>query len=93
MCNDHECICYDGDVHKENAALRAKVEKESKAAGHWMEEANNEHNDNIRLRADLVAAVEIITRLLMWTPRSTEAACEQDYDAARSFLTRMEVKP
>jgi hypothetical protein len=82
-----------GYSKEEVDTLRAEVEKESNAAGHWMEEANNEHNDNIRLRADLADAVEAIIRLLMWTPRSSEAACEQDYEHARAFLARMEVKP
>ena len=32
--------------------------------------------------------VEALRRLLMWPPRSTEAACEQDYTFARAALAR-----
>ena len=32
--------------------------------------------------------VEALRRLLMWPPRSTEAACEQDYTFARAVLAR-----
>ena len=39
-------------------ALRQQLEVESKAAAHWMEEANMEHNKNVRLSQQLEAAVE-----------------------------------
>ena len=32
--------------------------------------------------------VEALRRLLIWPPRSTEAACEQDYTFARAVLAR-----
>ena len=38
-------------------ALRQQLEVESKAAAHWMEEANMEHNKNVRLSQQLEAAI------------------------------------
>lgn len=38
-----------------------------------------------------VAELEaLLRRVLMWSPRSTEAACEQDYSDARAFLARID---
>lgn len=43
--------------------------------------------------ARLIAAApelwEALTRVLMWAPKSTEAACEQDYEFARALLSRL----
>lgn len=38
----------------------------------------------------LEQSVELLTRVLMWKPKSTEDACEQDYEAARAFLAAQE---
>ena len=37
-------------LSEERASLRAQLAEQTKAANHWMEEANKEHNDNERLR-------------------------------------------
>ena len=44
--------------------------------------------DEARARAEGLA--EALTRVLMWAPRSTEAACEQDYEVARAALAALE---
>ena len=38
------------EIVKENAALREQLDAETKACGHWFKEANQEYNDNERLR-------------------------------------------
>ena len=47
--------------------------------------------DEARARAEGLA--EALTRVLMWAPRSTEAACEQDYEVARAALAALPAPP
>jgi hypothetical protein len=42
----------------------------------------------IELKAERDRLREALTRVLMWEPRSTEAACKQDYQFARAELER-----
>ena len=43
---------------------------------------------NARLIAAAPELLEALLRVLMWAPRSTEAACEQDYAAARAAIAK-----
>lgn len=52
----------------------------------FREKAEKLEAENARLR-------EALVRMLMWQPRSTEAACEQDYEFARSVVASAWRKP
>ena len=60
------------DLIRERDELRCQVERLTA------------ERDEARARAEGLA--EALTRVLMWAPRSTEAACEQDYEVARAAL-------
>lgn len=46
------------DMRQEINALKAECDRQHKAAHHWMAEANQEHNENEKLKAELDAAKE-----------------------------------
>lgn len=51
--------------------------------------ARGETGANARLMAAAPDLYEALVRVLMWEPRSTEAACEQDYRFAADVLARL----
>ena len=74
-----------GDPHGEWVRIENALSLEAEV------ERLTAERDEARARAEGLA--EALTRVLMWAPRSTEAACEQDYEVARAALAALPAPP
>ncbi len=89
MCNDHDCLCFDGDVHEEVATLRARVAELEALLGDWLLFADDiqpgcaagkDWLDSLRARTQIALAAVEAEQTCVWTRSETryQPSCASD---------------
>jgi len=58
MCNDHECVCYDGEVYEQLTAALAENERLTRKVGATMRGQEILKEQTVRIRAEALGGAE-----------------------------------